>query len=60
MGHLAVASDVPAIFVVQRVTDLALYYPSRVVAVDWLEAERAAMFFVHRQADCRMTVAQTA
>ena len=49
MGHLAVASDIPAIFVMQRVADRAFDYATRVIAADSLEAIRTLVLFVHRQ-----------
>ena len=51
MGHLAVASDIPAIFVMQGVADLAFDHAARVIALDRLEAIGAAMFLVHCELD---------
>ena len=47
MRHLATASDVPAVFMMQGVTHLALHRAAWIIAVYRLETIWAAMFFVH-------------
>lgn len=47
MRHLAGAGDIPTIFVVQGVTDLAFDRTAGVITRDNFETERAAMLFIY-------------
>jgi hypothetical protein len=60
MRHLAIAGDIPAIFVMQCVADLALDHPAPIVAIDRLKTIWTAVFFVDRQVDRRAAVSRSA
>ncbi len=60
MRHLAIAGNIPAILVVQRMADLALDSAARVVALDRLQAVRAAVLFMNCQAYDWPALAQAA
>src|SRR5512143_3118900 len=58
MRHLAAAGDIPAVLMVQRMTDLTFDNATRVVAVYGLQTVRAAMLLKDRQVHSRMLVAR--
>src|SRR5512140_510237 len=59
MRHLAIASDVPAILVVQCMADLAFDHAARVVARHGREAVGALVLFVHCEPNGWMPLART-
>src|SRR5574341_1312300 len=56
MWHLTNASNIPAIFVMQRMADLALHYAARVIAFDFFEAIRTAVLLINRQLNLRFAL----